>query len=339
MPDWQENMKPKNSLQDAGMLILFKSFLLQSASWFRILLLDPSFSFHHIVAQVHASIWHFENSSLLLWDTLKKVICLIRSYDVPTFSFVMPFSHQSEHTKLLTSLIINLWMAVFYEQLLPWEGLNKPQGDPDSSSSGHFSLCPLRPVSSASFVCKAFSSIFFVVLRPRQSLWTVCFWVFALSAAWPVLHIALLCPPWPVSSASFFCKAFYSMEKEHLVIIAPPPPPELRLHKSSLRTSGQQKKRYALRTSILRMFLDHQVKPPNLTEMMCHRGIRIENCLCSICRSIEGLMHLGKDWALMLLPCLILSPKVFDEDWIRRLPNQDHRCPLCVQCVGFRIQY
>ena len=68
----------------------------------------------------------------------------------------MPFSHQSEHTKLLTSLIINLWMAVFYEQLLPWEGLNKPQGDPDSSSSSHFSLCPLRPVSSASFVCKAF---------------------------------------------------------------------------------------------------------------------------------------------------------------------------------------
>ena len=95
---------------------------------------------------------------------------------------------------------------------------------------------------------------------------------------------------------------------------------------------------YALRTSILRMFLDHLVKPPNPTEMMCHRGIRVENCLCSIRRSIEGLMRLGKDWILMLLPCLFLSPEVFNEDWIQRLANQVHSCPLCVQCVGFQIQ-
>ena len=67
------------------------------------------------------------------------------------------------------------------------------------------------------------------------------------------------------------------------------------------------------------------------------RGIRVENCLCSIRRSIEDLMRSGKDWALMLLPCLILSPEVFDKDWIRRLAIQDHRCPLCVQCVGFLI--
>ena len=136
------------------------------------------------------------------------------------------------------------------------------------------------------------------------------------------------------------CKKFPydGQEQEQLVNIGPPPHPELRLHNSSLRTSGQQKNRYALRTSILRMFLDHPVKPPNPTEMMCNRGIRVENCLCSIRRSIEGLIRSGKDWALMLLPCLILSPEVFDEDWIRRLPNQDHRCPLCVQCVGFRIQ-
>ena len=48
-------------------------------------------------------------------------------------------------------------------------------------------------------------------------------------------------------------------------------------------------------------------------------------------------MHLGKDWTLMLQPCLILSLEVF-EDWFRRLANQDHSCPLCVQCIGFRIQ-
>ena len=43
------------------MLILFESF-------FGILLLDPRCFSYHIVAQVHASLWHFENSSPLLWN-------------------------------------------------------------------------------------------------------------------------------------------------------------------------------------------------------------------------------------------------------------------------------
>ena len=45
------------------------------------------------------------------------------------------------------------------------------------------------------------SSILHVLILPRQSLQTVCFLMFALSAAWPVLQFALLCPPRPVSSA------------------------------------------------------------------------------------------------------------------------------------------
>ena len=49
IPDGQKNPKPKNSLHDAGMLILFESFL-------GILLLDPRFFSHHIVALVRASI-------------------------------------------------------------------------------------------------------------------------------------------------------------------------------------------------------------------------------------------------------------------------------------------
>ena len=53
--------KPKNSHHDAGMLTLFESF-------FGILLLDSNFFFHHIVAQVCPSIWHFENSSPWLWS-------------------------------------------------------------------------------------------------------------------------------------------------------------------------------------------------------------------------------------------------------------------------------
>ena len=99
---------------------------------------------------------------------------------VRTFSFVMPFSHESEHTTLMTSLIINLSLATFHRQSLPWEGLNEPRGDPDSSSSSHFSLCPPRPVSSASFFCEASYSIFRVRLRPHQSLRTVWFWMFVV---------------------------------------------------------------------------------------------------------------------------------------------------------------
>ena len=70
------------------------------------------------------------------------VVCL--AFEVPP---------SSEHTKLMTSLIINLLLAVFYRQSLPWEGLNKSRGDPDCSSNCHFTLCLLgrfhRPNSFA----------------------------------------------------------------------------------------------------------------------------------------------------------------------------------------------
>ena len=88
------------------------------------------------------------------------------------------------------------------------------------------------------------------------------------------------------------------------------------------------------------MFRDHPVNRQNLTgnEMMCRSGFRVEHCLCSIRRPIEGLMRSALDWTLMLQSYLILSLKVFDEDWIQRLPNQDYRRPSCVQSLGFRIQ-
>ena len=120
--------------------------------------------------------------------------------------------------------------------------------------------------------------------------------------------------------------------------IAPPPLPEEHLHKFSLRASGQLQSRFALRTSILRMFRYHRVGPLNPTEMMCHRAIRVEHCLCSIRRLIEGLMRLGKDWTLMLQPYLILSFEVLDEDRIRRLANQDYRRPLYVQDLEFILK-
>ena len=86
--------------------------------------------------------------------------------------------------------------------------------------------------------------------------------------------------------------------------------PSLQVFPARLRASGQLQSRCALRTSILRMFRDRPVNPPNPT---------------------EGLMRSGKDWTLMLQPYLFLFLKVFDEDWIRRLANQDHHRPLRVQ--------
>ena len=60
-----------------------------------------------------------------------------------TFSLVMPFSHESEHTKLMTLLIINLPLAVFYWQSLSCKVIDKSQGDLNSSNSNYFPLCRL----------------------------------------------------------------------------------------------------------------------------------------------------------------------------------------------------
>ena len=60
---------------------------------------------------------------------------------VCTFSFVTPFSYESEHTKLMTSLIINLLLAVFYLQSLSCEVIDKSQSDLNSSNSKYFPLC------------------------------------------------------------------------------------------------------------------------------------------------------------------------------------------------------
>ena len=59
-----------------------------------------------------------------------------------TFSLVMPILHESEHTKLMTSLIINLLLAlaVFDWQSLSCEVIDKSQGDLNSSNGKYF-LC------------------------------------------------------------------------------------------------------------------------------------------------------------------------------------------------------
>ena len=50
-------------------------------------------------------------------------------YFARTFSLVMQFSHESEHTKLMTLLIINFTLAVFHLQSLSCEAINKSQGE------------------------------------------------------------------------------------------------------------------------------------------------------------------------------------------------------------------
>ena len=66
--------------------------------------------------------------------------------------------------------------------------------------------------------------------------------------------------------------------------------------------------------------------------MFCS-GIRVEHCLCPIHRAIDCLTRSGKDWTQLLQSYHILSLGVFNEDWIQRLPGQDHRRPLCVCSV------
>ena len=67
-----------------------------------------------------------------------------------TFSLVMPFSDESEQTKLMTSLIINLQLAVFYGQSLSCEVVNESQGGFNSSNSDYFPrrLCPPCSISN-----------------------------------------------------------------------------------------------------------------------------------------------------------------------------------------------
>ena len=59
-------------------------------------------------------------------------------YFASTFSLVMPISHESELTKLMTSLVINFLLAVFYGQSLSCEVIYKSQGDLNSSNSKYF---------------------------------------------------------------------------------------------------------------------------------------------------------------------------------------------------------
>ena len=110
--------------------------------------------------------------------------------------FSNPFL-ESEHIKLMTSLFINLLYAVFYLQSLSCEVINKSKGPRSISIALYFSKFPLAPL----FFC--------VLMWPRQSLHTCCFWIFVASVPvmWSIMEIAVLCPPMLVSIVQSFLKA------------------------------------------------------------------------------------------------------------------------------------
>ena len=83
------------------MLILFESFL-------GILPLDSLFSFHHLVPRDCPRIWHIKNSTVSLWNprySERWFFCILQALSVNFYLVMMRFSHESEHTKLMTSLI------------------------------------------------------------------------------------------------------------------------------------------------------------------------------------------------------------------------------------------
>ena len=107
-------------------------------------------------------------------DTPKKVICLSVSQGP---SLVMQFSNEFEHTKLMTSLIINLILAVFFRQSRSCEVIDKSHGDLNSSNSNYFPLCPPWWISIARLFLdsEVSTSIFCVLIWPRLSFHTVFF--------------------------------------------------------------------------------------------------------------------------------------------------------------------
>ena len=111
-------------------------------------------------------------------DTLKKAICLILSY---TLFLLLCHLYESEHTKLMTSLMINLSFAVFYRQSLSCEVIDKSEGDLNSNSK-YFPFCPPWSISVALLLFEASTSIFCVLIRQLHSLHchTICFRFFAV---------------------------------------------------------------------------------------------------------------------------------------------------------------
>ena len=89
---------------------------------------------------MHLALWKFQSLSILQG----------------LFLFLCDFSHESEHTKLMTLVIINLPFAVFYLQSRSCEVINKSQCDLKFFQQQLFLLCPPWPISMTLLFLKVF---------------------------------------------------------------------------------------------------------------------------------------------------------------------------------------
>ena len=103
----------------------------------------------------------------------------------------------------MTSLIINLPMAEFYRQSLSCEVINKSQGDINSNSN-YFPMYARCSISIARLFFEVSTSIFCMLIWPRQSPWHFTPFVFESSLrqsydpSWKLQSCAL--PGWFQSS-------------------------------------------------------------------------------------------------------------------------------------------
>ena len=95
-------------------------------------------------------------------------------------------------SKLMTSLIISLLLAVFYQQSLSCEVINNSQGDLNSSNKNYFPLCLPWQTSTAQLLFEDSTSIFSMQIWSHQSFHTVCFPILAVPWVWFILEIAVL---------------------------------------------------------------------------------------------------------------------------------------------------
>ena len=166
----------------------------------------PAFSSIILFQKVCPSNWYIENSRASLWYPRYSEKGNLHAHFASTFSLNMPISHESEHIKLMTSPIINLLLAVFYWQSLycEIEVIDNCQGDFNSSNSKYCPLCPPWSISVALLFFEGCNSIFCVQIRPRQSLHTVYFWIFAAPVVWSTLRLqSCALPSWFQSSNHF----------------------------------------------------------------------------------------------------------------------------------------
>ena len=106
-----------------------------------------------------------------------------------------------------SALITNIQLAFLYLPWLQWERIYISQGDLDSSSS-NYTPCTLPCQFQLPYHFLKPSPHFSVlesrIIQPCPLHSKVCFWIFAALAAWPVIEIALLSTPLPVSMALLF---------------------------------------------------------------------------------------------------------------------------------------